>query len=88
MAEYIGYLRGNRGQVSRLGSKNSGMVAEARGWDRGGNVSLVDDDIILSINGGSHSKGIIAAIKISPAQFELIKAGKMCLCFQPIDGGK
>ena len=38
MAAHIGYLQGNRGDVSRLGSKHSGMRATANGWRIGGQV--------------------------------------------------
>ena len=89
MAEYIGYLRGNRGQVSRLGSKSSGMVAEARGWNHGGSIALeVDGDIVLSLNGGSNSPGNVERVRISPVEFQRIQAGSLRLVLQPIDGGK
>jgi len=33
MAKYRGFIQGNRGPATRLGSANSGLVAEAQSWD-------------------------------------------------------
>ncbi len=43
MARFIGYLQGCRGGVSRLGSKGSGVKAQARGWGVGGRVDVYYD---------------------------------------------
>jgi hypothetical protein len=65
MAQFIGIVQGNRGETSRLGSKKSGMFAEARGWGLGGEVQMRynkekdQDEVVFSINGGSnHERGI------------------------------
>ena len=39
MAHFYGTVQGNRGEATRTGSKNSGMFAEAKGWDLGGTVN-------------------------------------------------
>ena len=39
MAHFYGTVQGNRGEATRTGSKNSGMYAEAKGWDLGGAVT-------------------------------------------------
>lgn len=60
MAHFIGYLQGNRGGASRLGSKDSGIDASARGWNIGGSVwcfydKETDEDIVrFSLDGGSN----------------------------------
>lgn len=64
MAQFIGFLQGNRGDVSRLGSKSSGMQAQAQGWRIGGRVycsfdpktgrDVVSVDITSGSN-GAHS---------------------------------
>lgn len=41
MAHFYGVVQGNRGEATRTGSKNSGMYAEAKGWDLGGAVSTI-----------------------------------------------
>lgn len=35
MAHFISYIKGCRGEASRLGSKNSGIRASAQGWNCG-----------------------------------------------------
>ena len=35
MAHFIGDVQGNRGSVSRTGSKKSGITADIRGWETG-----------------------------------------------------
>jgi hypothetical protein len=39
MAHFISFIRGNRGEASRLGSKDSGIKASAQGWDCGISVN-------------------------------------------------
>jgi len=43
MAQFIGYMKGSRGEVSRLGTKNSGMDARVQGWELGGRVCIEHD---------------------------------------------
>lgn len=38
MAHFIGYLKGNRGEASRLGTKKSGISAQAQGWNIGAKI--------------------------------------------------
>lgn len=60
MAHFIGKLQGARGEASRLGTKSTGMVAKARGWEIGGEVRAEYDAtnqldrVSLSIDGGSN----------------------------------
>jgi hypothetical protein len=44
MAEFRGVLSGNRGNVSRLGSKNSGISAHIRSWNNDVYATLIKDD--------------------------------------------
>lgn len=45
MAHFRGSIHGCRGEASRLGSKKSGLVTRANGWDGGVTVNLyVDGD--------------------------------------------
>jgi hypothetical protein len=44
MAQFIGYVEGNRGGASRTGSKNSGLSAQAQGWSVGGKVVITHED--------------------------------------------
>lgn len=62
MARFIGYVQGQAGEVSRLGSPRSGITAQAQGWDVG--VRVVghnrdgeDEFAIFSTGGSSGSSG-------------------------------
>lgn len=57
MAKFRGTVQGNRGETSRLGSKNSGMRTSLNSWDKGIDVvaSVQRDKIVFEIfeTGGS-----------------------------------
>jgi hypothetical protein len=44
MAQFRGYVEGNRKAASRLGSKKSGIVAAAGGWTIGAKVNVWYDE--------------------------------------------
>ena len=60
MAHFIGYTKGNRGEASRLGTKESGLSSEARGWNVGGSVQTYYDKerdcdiVVFYVNSGSN----------------------------------
>lgn len=58
MAHFRSIIRGNRGESSRLGSKDSGMVASVDGWHTGATVRIahVDGRDLVSVyrTGGSN----------------------------------
>ena len=61
MARFRGTIQGNRGQASRLGSANSGLIVEANGWDFGIRVTVhtdAEDHEIFEVykTGGSHGQ--------------------------------
>jgi len=53
MAHFYGWLKGNRGTVTRVGSKSSGITATIRSWNNKVEVLLMDkngeDHLILII---------------------------------------
>jgi len=57
MAQFRGTIQGNRSEVSRLGSKNSGLRVSANGWNIGVDVHLshVDgkDVVVVYLTNGS-----------------------------------
>lgn len=59
MAQFYGEIKGNRGRVTRTGTKNSGMQAHVRGWNIGVKVILShvngSDYIEVWETGGSHN---------------------------------
>ena len=60
MAHFIGYLQGNRGGASRLGTKTSSMDVSGRGWNLGANVFVYydertkEDRVTVTLTGGSN----------------------------------
>jgi hypothetical protein len=60
MAQFIGYVEGNRGPASRTGSKNSGLSASAQGWSVGGKVVVTHEDgrdvVRVYKTSGSHAR--------------------------------
>ena len=59
MARFIGYVQGQAGETSRLGSPKSGITAEARGWDVGVKVvgRVEDDEDVFLVFSTSGSNG-------------------------------
>jgi hypothetical protein len=61
MAQFRGALQGNRGAVSRLGSKQTGLRASVRGWTAGVSVYAYHDEqtgedvFKVREDGGSHA---------------------------------
>lgn len=62
MAHFIGFVQGNRGEASRLGSKDSGIEATARGWDIGGGIKIFHnketgkDELRIYVDKGSNNR--------------------------------
>jgi hypothetical protein len=63
MAHFIGYMEGSRGQVSRLGTKRSGMVTQVQGWNFGVKAAIYynektdRDEVRIMLTHGSGSYG-------------------------------
>ena len=59
MAHFFGEMRGSKGIVTRLGSKNSGIHAHIRGWDLGVetfvevNENTGEDTVFVYLTSGS-----------------------------------
>jgi hypothetical protein len=59
-AHFRGTVQGNRSEVSRLGSKDSGLLVTANGWDFGVDVSFRfceetgKDTVRIDLTGGSN----------------------------------
>jgi hypothetical protein len=71
MAQFIGYVKGSRGEASRLGSSASGIRAQAQGWNVGvlvdGHVFEGQDVFNLYATSGSSGSGsneFIGTVKI------------------------
>ena len=59
MAHFRGTVQGNRAEASRLGTKNSGLVVTANGWEIGVDVRLGinkegEDFVDITVNRGSN----------------------------------
>lgn len=67
MAHFYGSMQGNRGSVTRTGSKDSGLSAHIRGWDFGVSVrTYVNQDgvdcVCVSLTGGSNDPTTIKTL--------------------------
>ena len=73
MAQFIGYLQGGRGLVSRTGTKNSGLSARAQGWNIGGECAIVHnsqtgkDEVTFWLTSGSNGGKIAKIIGVFDA---------------------
>lgn len=80
MARFMGIVHGNRGQASRLGSKDSGMEVRCNGWDLGVRVVAYaegDNDVFaVYANGGSNGRGF-------PVMLGTVTAGRNGPVFTP-----
>lgn len=60
MSHFYGSMKGNRGEATRQGTKNSGFYAHIRGWNVGVSVSLRHckekdcDVVVVHKTGGSN----------------------------------
>lgn len=59
MARFIGYVQGQSGETSRIGSPRSGIRAQAQGWNVGvrvhGHADGDEDVFDIYMTGGSHA---------------------------------
>ncbi|VVB53332.1 Uncharacterised protein [uncultured archaeon] len=64
MAQFYGSMQGNRGQATRMGTKQSGLSGHVRGWNLGARVEaheVAGQDIIeVAVTGGSNNPGTLA----------------------------
>ncbi len=61
MAQFRGTVQGQRGEVSRLGSKSSGLTVEGNGWGIGARIELShneagEDVVQVYRTGGSNAR--------------------------------
>lgn len=60
MAHFYARIKGTRGEATRCGDKNNGMIASVDGWNIGVDIEAVHDEktncdtIIVTENGGSN----------------------------------
>jgi hypothetical protein len=59
MAQYYADIQGNRGEATRMGTKNSGLSGHIRGWGVGARVTMrwndkkEEDEVVIELTGGS-----------------------------------
>lgn len=62
MSQFIGSVQGSRGTVTRTGTKKSGLLVVANGWNVGANISISWDDklkediVTISLTSGSNGE--------------------------------
>ena len=61
MAQFYGSIQGNRGEATRMGTKNSGIDGHIRGWSIGARVTMRhingEDVCSIELTGGSNGYG-------------------------------
>ena len=92
MAQFRGWMQGQRGGTSRLGSKRSGLQATVDGWDAGIEVRAVWDEILgvdvfyVYATGGSNGRGglkLIFSLRDIQGDSELQRAARVAFhCFE------
>lgn len=87
MAQFRGTIQGQRGLASRLGTKDSGLVVTANGWDTGVTVELVhsggvDEVRVYRTGGSNNSTGrlIAAWSDLNKSSLPLCVQAMGCLC--------
>ena len=101
MAQYLGILQGQRGEVTRLGSKGSGLRVVANGWDAGVKVNAHNetddtgksiDVFVIEVTGGSNAaspRQVIAIIRNGVVESRMPQPEPIphaCLCHCPTCG--
>ena len=67
MSHFYATLNGSRGEATRAGTKQSGLTANAFGWDLGGrahmwyNAKLDTDVVSLYVTRGNNERSILVA---------------------------
>ncbi len=60
MAQFYGDIQGNRGEATRMGTKESGISAHVRGWNVGARVIVAHEDgrdvVQVWATSGSHGR--------------------------------
>lgn len=70
MSHFYGSMTGGRGEVTRTGTKNSGMAVHVRGWDMGIFVDLihengVDKAVVYRTSGSNDSHPPLRLVEIT-----------------------
>ena len=91
MAHFFGKLKGSRGEVTRCGTKSSGLKCFVNGWDvglmAGLRYGLGGDRAIIIINGGSNDRRIMKVTRISAKGLEAILDGRAQLRVVKVERG-
>ena len=83
MAQFYASIKGNRGEATRMGTKNSGMHGHIRGWDIGCEVEMRyneetgKDEVHIYLTSGSRGSGIDQLIGIWDEDNKLIARGNI-----------
>lgn len=77
MAALYGRMQGNRGEVTRMGSANSGIESRLETWDGSIKTELTADGNYKVYIGDKHSPSILIATgNVDYASFSAIKDGE------------
>jgi hypothetical protein len=80
MAHFYGSVRGQRGEVSRLGGPNTGLKTVAKGWDFGVEVQLVYDEKsktdyakVYQTKGSNDPHAVVQEFELRPERDGILK---------------
>ena len=90
MAHFYGNMKGSRGEVTRCGTRSSGISAYVRGWGYGVNSSMdLGDDgkdcCTITITSGSNRMRPPVNTRITNKGMEAILDGRAKLSVVPIE---
>ena len=79
MSHFYGMLQGNKGRVTRCGSRGSGLMATANGWNNGGSVEVAhcngEDAVFFKWNAGSNGGHRECVGEFTKGDYDKIRAG-------------
>ena len=78
MAHFRSIIRGTRGEASRLGSKQSGMVAHVDGWNSGITVYATHEDgkDVFYVHATGGSNGAVPSRRIARIADGIVELSK------------
>ena len=78
MAQFYANIRGNRGEATRMGTKDSEIYGHIRGWHIGASVRCYhengEDRVQINLTDGSNGCRSISVLDIPQSEFEALES--------------
>ena len=93
MAHFYGSMKGGRGEVTRTGTKSSGVHAHVCGWDVGVHTAMLhnsnEEDVVgIQITSGSNGSDKSRTLFLSPLNCQRLVEGTHRLAVVPVPGSE